>query len=125
MSRWLLVLYLVSLAGCGGAPRSAPTVRPSTTPQPTWTAPAPNSPTPASTVAPTMAATAMPAAPTSTGLTCEQCIKGNINSAGEKIYHLPRCRDYERTEIDISKGERMFSSEAEARAAGWRIAANC
>jgi hypothetical protein len=121
--RRCLLLLCLALAGCGGAPRVAPTVRPSATLRPTVTAPAPNSPTSAPTTAPT--ATVRAAAPTTAGYTCDQCIKGNINSAGEKIYHLPGCRDYERTEIDTSRGERLFSSEAEARAAGWRIAANC
>jgi endonuclease YncB( thermonuclease family) len=36
----------------------------------------------------------------------ETCIKGNINSEGEKIYHLPDCPSYSRTQIDESKGER-------------------
>ncbi len=47
-------------------------------------------------------------------------IKGNINSKGERIYHVPGGRFHERTRIDTSKGERWFCSEAEARAAGWR-----
>jgi hypothetical protein len=47
-------------------------------------------------------------------------IKGNINSKGEHIYHVPGGKYYDRTRIDPSKGERWFCSEAEARAAGWR-----
>ena len=47
-------------------------------------------------------------------------IKGNISRSGERIYHLPGGRYYDRTKITASKGERMFCSEAEARAAGWR-----
>jgi hypothetical protein len=47
-------------------------------------------------------------------------IKGNINSKGEKIYHIPGSRDYERTQINTASGEKMFCSEAEAKAAGWR-----
>jgi micrococcal nuclease len=47
-------------------------------------------------------------------------IKGNINSKGEKIYHLPGARDYDRTVIEPAKGERWFCTEAEANAAGWR-----
>ena len=50
-------------------------------------------------------------------------IKGNISDSGQ-IYHTPRNRDYERTRIDTSRGERWFCSEAEARAAGWRPARN-
>ena len=49
-------------------------------------------------------------------------IKGNINGDGQRIYHLPGQRYYERTQINVSKGERWFCTEAEARAAGWRRA---
>ncbi len=51
-------------------------------------------------------------------------IKGNISSGG-KIYHVPGCGSYEKTSIDTSAGERMFCSEDEAVAAGWRKAKNC
>ena len=47
-------------------------------------------------------------------------IKGNINARGEHIYHVPGGRYYNATRIDLSRGERWFCSEAEARAAGWR-----
>lgn len=47
-------------------------------------------------------------------------IKGNISAKGERIYHVPGGRFYEQTQIDQSKGERWFCSEAEAQAAGWR-----
>ncbi|MFC6048598.1 thermonuclease family protein, partial [Methylobacterium hispanicum] len=47
-------------------------------------------------------------------------IKGNISRSGEKVYHLPGSRDYARTVIDEKAGERMFCSEDEAKAAGWR-----
>lgn len=47
-------------------------------------------------------------------------IKGNISSKGERIYHVPGQQYYDRTKISPSKGERMFCSEAEAQAAGWR-----
>ncbi|HEX6980231.1 MAG TPA: thermonuclease family protein [Alphaproteobacteria bacterium] len=47
-------------------------------------------------------------------------IKGNINRRGERIYHVPGGRYYDRTRVDESQGERWFCSEAEARAAGWR-----
>ncbi|GEP06503.1 hypothetical protein [Methylobacterium oxalidis] len=49
-------------------------------------------------------------------------IKGNISRKGETVYHLPGTRDYERTRIDEAGGERMFCSEDEAKAAGWRPA---
>lgn len=47
-------------------------------------------------------------------------IKGNINKAGGKIYHVPGGKFYEKTQIDESRGERYFCSEEEAREAGWR-----
>ena len=47
-------------------------------------------------------------------------IKGNISSKGERIYHVPGGRYYNQTQIDSAKGERLFCSEAEAQAAGWR-----
>ncbi|TIT01144.1 MAG: DUF4236 domain-containing protein [Mesorhizobium sp.] len=47
-------------------------------------------------------------------------IKGNISNKGVRIYHLPGQRFYDETVISPPKGERMFCSEDEARAAGWR-----
>jgi micrococcal nuclease len=44
-------------------------------------------------------------------------IKGNINSKGEKIYHVPGGANYEST-----KPEKCFQSEEEAKAAGFRKA---
>ena len=49
-------------------------------------------------------------------------IKGNVSAAGDRIYHMPGQRHYAETVISERKGERMFCSEAEARAAGWRRA---
>ena len=50
-------------------------------------------------------------------------IKGNIShNSGKRIYHMPGDRDYERTRISSSRGEKYFCTEAEARAAGWRRA---
>ncbi|MFB0491335.1 endonuclease YncB(thermonuclease family) [Methylobacterium sp. OAE515] len=49
-------------------------------------------------------------------------IKGNISRKGDKIYHLPGTREYDRAVIDPSTGERMFCSEDDAKAAGWRAA---
>lgn len=49
-------------------------------------------------------------------------IKGNINTRGERIYHVPGQRYYNDTVISYSHGERWFCSEEEARAAGWRKA---
>jgi len=47
-------------------------------------------------------------------------IKGNVNTQGERIYHVPGQKYYNDTRISASHGERWFCSEAEARAAGWR-----
>lgn len=47
-------------------------------------------------------------------------IKGNISNSGEKIYHLPGQRYYNKTVISKSKSERWFCSEDEAKKAGWR-----
>eukprot|EP00959_Pyramimonas_sp_CCMP1952_P089465 1871559-Pyramimonas_sp.AAC.1 len=47
-------------------------------------------------------------------------IKGNINSKGERIYHVPGGQYYEATVIDGATGEKWFCSEKDAAAAGWR-----
>ncbi len=52
-------------------------------------------------------------------------IKGNINSKGEKIYHLTSCQSYTKTIIDEANGEKWFCTEKEASEAGWRKALNC
>jgi micrococcal nuclease len=52
-------------------------------------------------------------------------IKGNISTSGERIYHILGCPYYTKTQINPSKGERMFCTEEEATAAGWRKAQNC
>jgi len=50
-------------------------------------------------------------------------IKGNISfNTGEKIYHVKGQEHYEETIIRTEHGERMFCSEKDARAAGWRRA---
>ncbi|OFS89881.1 succinoglycan biosynthesis protein [Stenotrophomonas sp. HMSC10F06] len=49
-------------------------------------------------------------------------IKGNISRQGKKIYHVPGQRDYARTSIHTSRGERMFCSPADAVRAGWQPA---
>ncbi len=51
----------------------------------------------------------------------ECVIKGNISSGG-KIFHVPGQEHYDKTVITPSKGERLFCSEGEAIAAGWRRA---
>ena len=50
----------------------------------------------------------------------ECTIKGNVNHAGECIYHKPTSRWYARIEMKISKGTRWFCSVEEAEAAGCR-----
>jgi hypothetical protein len=50
----------------------------------------------------------------------ECVIKGNVNTKGQRIYHVPGQKYYNDTRIQASHGERWFCSEAEARAAGWR-----
>ncbi len=53
----------------------------------------------------------------------EKCaIKGNINTKGERIYHMPGQQAYSVTRISPGAGERWFCSETEAVAAGWRKA---
>jgi len=42
-------------------------------------------------------------------------IKGNINSKGEKIYHMPDGAYYDKTDA-----EQWFNTEAEAKEAGFR-----
>jgi len=49
-------------------------------------------------------------------------VKGNISKKGERIYHVPGQRYYDRTRISPGEGERWFCSEDEARASGWRKA---
>jgi endonuclease YncB( thermonuclease family) len=47
-------------------------------------------------------------------------IKGNVNSAGECIYHKPTSRWYAQIKMQINKGTRWFCSVDEAEAAGCR-----
>lgn len=47
-------------------------------------------------------------------------IKGNVNRAGECIYHTPASRWYAKIDMRISKGTRWFCSKEEAEAAGCR-----
>lgn len=50
-------------------------------------------------------------------------IKGNISMTdGERIYHTPWSRWYDKTKINTAKGERWFCDEEEAVLAGWRAA---
>ena len=47
-------------------------------------------------------------------------IKGNVNSAGECIYHTPASRWYAKIKMQVSKGTRWFCSVEDAEAAGCR-----
>jgi endonuclease YncB( thermonuclease family) len=47
-------------------------------------------------------------------------IKGNVNGAGECIYHKPTSRWYAKIKMQIAKGTRWFCSVDEAEAAGCR-----
>jgi endonuclease YncB( thermonuclease family) len=47
-------------------------------------------------------------------------IKGNVNSAGECIYHTPNSRWYSQIRMRITKGTRWFCSVEDAEAAGCR-----
>jgi hypothetical protein len=49
-------------------------------------------------------------------------IKGNISKEGERIYHLPGQRYYDKTVISPEKGERWFCTGEEAEENGWRRA---
>jgi hypothetical protein len=44
--------------------------------------------------------------------------QGNISSSGERIYHVPGQRYYDKTQINEGKGERWFCTEQEAVGAG-------
>lgn len=70
--------------------------------------------------APKPSASAPPRSDAAASGSCD--IKGNISAKGEKIYHVPGGRSYAATRISPDKGERMFCSEIEAEAAGWRTA---
>jgi endonuclease YncB( thermonuclease family) len=50
----------------------------------------------------------------------ECTIKGNVNRAGECIYHRPTSRWYSQIKMQITKGTRWFCSVDEAEAAGCR-----
>ena len=116
--------------GLWGGLTPAPSVSaaaPSATPAPPpATPPAEASPPPSLTAGPGGATAAGAAAsPTPTPQTGSSpppgcLIKGNISASGERIYHVPGGRFYDRTVIDVARGERWFCSEAEAQAAGWR-----
>lgn len=51
-------------------------------------------------------------------------IKGNLR-AGEKIYHLPLCKNYFQVIVDEAFGDQWFCTEAEAQGQGFRKASGC
>lgn len=63
---------------------------------------------------------ALPVTPSNAGESDACNIKGNVNTRGERIYHVPGQRYYSDTKISAPHGERWFCSEADARKAGWR-----
>lgn len=72
-------------------------------------------------VPPTIAVTGCPQGCTTQIANCN--IKGNISvDDGEKIYHLPGMKYYDKTKISPEYGERWFCTEEEANANGWRKA---
>jgi nuclease-like protein len=72
---------------------------------------------------PTNAKEILLAPASSAGAPSPQCIiKGNANSKGERIYHMPGQTNY--GSINMAKpGKRWFCTEDDAQAAGWRKAA--
>lgn len=50
------------------------------------------------------------------------CVKCNINSTHDKIYHLPFDQQYDKVQIDPSKGECYVATVAEAETLGFRKA---
>jgi len=52
-------------------------------------------------------------------------IKGNINTQGDKVYHLKECLKYNTININPNKGEKWFCSAEEAEKDGWVKSKNC
>jgi len=123
------------------APTATPSVTPTPPPSATPTEPVTSEPSVTPVLTETIAPTATPRptaapAPTEAVRSAEVAIggcpggctepnpncqiKGNINSKGEKIYHMPGQRYWEQTQIKPEDGERWFCTEEEAVAAGWR-----
>jgi uncharacterized protein YgiM (DUF1202 family) len=47
-------------------------------------------------------------------------IKGNVNSKGNRIYHLPGGQFYKRIKIKRREGDRCFKTEEQAKKSGFR-----
>ena len=53
--------------------------------------------------------------------TAQAVIKGNIEAnSGERIYYVPGTFFYSTTVVSLGEGDRLFCTEEEARAAGWK-----
>ncbi len=61
-----------------------------------------------------------PAKPDAAAMPTGCVIKGNVNRNGERIYHVPGDRTYDRVQMDKGHDKRWFCTEAQAVAAGWR-----
>jgi endonuclease YncB( thermonuclease family) len=51
-------------------------------------------------------------------------IKGNMRDS-QKTYHIPGCKNYDQTIIDLSFGDQWFCTEHDARDAGFEKATGC
>ena len=51
-------------------------------------------------------------------------IKGNVSRNGQRIYHVPGDRTYDRVRMDKGSDKRWFCTEEQAVAAGWRKASS-
>jgi len=60
----------------------------------------------------------LPAEPGEAAQVCD--IKGIIDDKGQRIFYTPVDKRYDSAQVDVSRGERMFCSDDEARLAGWR-----
>jgi len=52
-------------------------------------------------------------------------IKGNVTTNNVPIYHLPDCRSYKITTVQLYHGDKWFCTEQEAQIAGFRKSENC
>lgn len=104
------------------APTATPAPLPTDTLAPTEEEAPTNTPEPLPTDTPLPLPTDTPTdvAPASNQAPTECLIKGNVNSKGDKIYHVPGDRDYSRTKVKPEEGDQWFCTEADAQAAGFR-----
>jgi hypothetical protein len=98
-------------------PTSAPTTAPTMTPV-VVQAPATPVPSPVQASSNPQAFTCVGGCATAPDPSC--AIKGNVNSSGDRIYHMPGGQFYDGTDIKPEEGDRWFCTSAEAEAAGFR-----